>query len=121
MPAGHTIGYNRTCRLPVNTCVATITAGYADGLPLNLSNRGYVIIRDRLCPIIGRISMDYTTVRIDGFAPGEIQPGEPVTLIGNTDHCRISPDDWARLKGSHPYDIMCSIGPRVRRVYLNKK
>lgn len=120
MPAGHTIGYDRTCRLSADTMVATIAAGYADGLPLNLSNRGYVIIRDRLCPIIGRISMDYTTVRIDGFKPGEIQPGEVVTLIGKSEHCRISPDDWAKLKGSHAYDIMCSIGPRVNRVYLNK-
>lgn len=120
MPAGHTIGYNRTCRLPVNTKVATLAAGYADGIPLNLSNRGYVIIRGHLCPIIGRISMDYTTVRLDGLA-GEVVPGEEVILLGESDRCRITVADWANLKGTHPYEILCSIGPRVNRIYISKK
>lgn len=119
MPAGHTIGYNRTCRLPVNTKVATVAAGYADGIPLNLSNRGYVLIRGRLCPIIGRISMDYTTVRVDGLE--EIRPGEEVTFIGGSGSERITVDDWAKLKGTHPYEILCSISPRVNRIYLNRK
>lgn len=120
MPAGHTIGYNRTCRLPVNTKVATIAAGYADGIPLNLSNRGYVVIRDRLCPIIGRISMDYTTVRLDGFED-DIQPGEEVIFIGGAGSSRITVADWANLKGTHPYEVLCAIGPRVNRVYISKK
>ena len=120
MPAGHTIGYNRTCRLPVDTKVATVAAGYADGIPLNLSNRGYVIIRSRLCPIIGRISMDYTTVRIDGFEE-DIQPGEEVIFLGGSGSCRITAADWANLKGTHPYEVLCAIGPRVQRVHITQK
>lgn len=119
MPAGHTIGYNRTCRLSKQARVATIAAGYADGLPLALSNRGFVVIKGKLCPVIGRISMDYTTVRIDDFEPGEIQPGEVVTLIGGTGSERITVDDWAKLKGTHAYEILCSISPRVKRFYSN--
>ena len=119
MPAGYTIGYNRTCRLPVNTKVATVAAGYADGIPLNLSNRGYVIIRGRLCPIIGRISMDYTTVRVDGFEE-ELSPGEEVIFIGGTGSSRITVADWANLKGTHPYEVLCSISPRVNRIHLTK-
>ena len=120
MPAGHTIGYNRTCRLPVNTTVATIAAGYADGIPLSLSNRGYVIIRGVLCPIIGRISMDYTTVRLEGPAK-EILPGEEVIFIGEHGNSRITIADWANIKGTHPYEVLCSIGPRVERVYITRK
>ena len=119
MPAGYTIGYNRTCRLSKTTRVATIAAGYADGLPLNLSNRGFVVIKQKLCPIIGRISMDYTTVRIDDFEPGEIQAGEIVTLIGGSGSEQITVDDWAKIKGTHAYEILCSIGKRVKRFYIN--
>ena len=120
LPAGHTIGYNRTCRLPVNTKVATIAAGYADGIPLNISNRGYVVVRGSLCPIIGKISMDYTTIRLDGFEE-EIQPGEEVILIGGSGCSRITIADWANIKGTHPYEILCSIGHRVNRTYISKK
>ena len=120
MPAGHTIGYNRICRLPVKTKVATIAAGYADGIPLNLSNRGYVIIHGQLCPIIGRISMDYTTVRVDALTE-ELLPGEEVIFIGEDGSNRISIADWANCKGTHPYEILCSIGPRVNRIYINRK
>ncbi len=121
MPAGHTIGYGCTCRLPSDTRVGTVAAGYADGLPLSLSNRGYVIIRDRLCPILGRLSMDYITVRLDAFRDGEIQPGELVTCIGGSGVNRITVEDWAQNKGTHAYDIICSFGNRVERVFVNDK
>lgn len=121
MPAGHTIGYNRTCRLPVETEVATVACGYADGIPLSLSNRGYVLIRGRYCPVIGRISMDYATVRLDGFAPGEIQPGEVVICIGTSGDSAITVEDWAQIKGTHPYEILCSVSPRVKRIYVRSE
>ena len=97
-----------------------VAAGYADGIPLNLSNRGYVIIRGQLCPIIGRISMDYTTVRLDGLTE-DIQPGEEVIFIGGNGSSRITVGDWANLKGTHPYEVLCSIGPRVNRIYITRK
>ncbi len=116
MPAGSTIGYGQTCKLKKPTCVGTISAGYADGLPLLLSNQGNVIIRDRLCPIIGRVSMDYTTVAL-GETP-EAQIGDEVTCLGSTEsHC-ITIESWAELKNTHPYEIICSIGNRVERRYV---
>ena len=62
LPAGSFIGYGKTHCLEKDTLVGTIAAGYADGLPLALSNSGHVLIRGRKCPILGRVSMDYTTV-----------------------------------------------------------
>ena len=119
LPAGHTIGYGCTCRLFKDTKVGTIAAGYADGLPLNLSNRGYVIVKGRLCPILGRLSMDYTTISLDGFGDDEIKPGEIVTCIGGEDPNRITVEDWAQIKGTHSYDVICSFGTRVERVFIN--
>ena len=117
LPAGTTLGYGRTWCLAKPTKVATISAGYADGLPLALTNRGFVFIGGRRCKIIGRISMDYTTVDVSGVA--DVKPGDEVVCFGACGKDSITPDDWAALKGTHAYDIICSLGTRVERVVKN--
>ena len=113
LPAGTTIGYGRTCRLDAERTVAVISAGYADGLPMALSNRGTVLIGSRHCPIIGRISMDYATVDVTGVEG--VKAGDEVVCFGRSGENRITPDDWAAIKGTHAYDIICSLGSRVER------
>ena len=115
LPAGKTLGYGRTWCLREPTRIATISAGYADGLPLALSNRGKVIIGGRMCPVIGRISMDYTTVDVSDVK--DVKPGDEVICFGRSGKHSITPDDWAALKGTHAYDIICSLGNRVERVF----
>ena len=114
LPAGTTLGYGRTWCLREPTRIATISAGYADGLPLALTNRGHVLIGGAVCPVVGRISMDYATVDVSG-APG-VKAGDEVVCLGRSGRRSVTPDDWARLKGTHAYDIICSLGTRVRRV-----
>jgi alanine racemase len=116
LPAGSSIGYGRTCRLMKDTLVGTIAAGYADGLPLALSNRGYVLINGQLCPVIGRVSMDYTTVSLEP-APNA-QPGDEVVCIGTQGDNTIPAEHWASLKCTHVYEMLCSIGSRAERVYV---
>ena len=115
LPAGTTLGYGRTWCLSKPTKVATISAGYADGLPLALTNRGHVLINGAPCPVVGRISMDYTTVDIS--RAGDVRAGDEVVALGGSGKYAITPDDWAALKGTHAYDIICSFGNRVERVY----
>ncbi len=115
IPAGSSIGYDRTCILQKDTRVGTVTAGYADGLPLALSNRGRICVNGKNCPVLGRISMDYTTVDLTSCP--EVKPGDSVTLLGNG---QIPPEEWAELKGSHVYDIQCSISKRVPRRYITE-
>lgn len=119
LPKGYSVGYERTCILDHDTLVGTVAAGYADGLPLQLSNRGRALYRGVSCPILGRISMDYTAVSLDAFRPGECRMGDVVTLIGRDGDSEIRAEEWAELKKSHVYDILCSIGPRVERVYCS--
>lgn len=114
LPAGTTLGYGRTWCLSAPTKVATISAGYADGLPLALTNCGFVFIGGRRCKIIGRISMDYTTVDVSDVP--RVRPGDEVVCFGACGRDAITPDDWAALKGTHAYDIICSLGNRVQRV-----
>ena len=114
LPAGTTLGYGRTHKLAKAAKIATISAGYADGLPLQLSNRGAVFIGGRRCPVVGRVSMDYTTVDVSSV--DEVSCGDEVICLGRCGDDAITPDDWAAIKGTHAYDIICSLGTRVERV-----
>ena len=116
LPAGTTLGYGRTWCLNRPAKIATISAGYADGLPLALTNRGFVFIGGRRCKIVGRISMDYTTVDVTDVP--DVKAGDEVICFGKCGEDAITPDDWAALKGTHAYDIICSLGSRVGRVVM---
>lgn len=119
LPAGMSLGYGCTCTLVKDTLVGTIGAGYADGLPLALSNRGHVLIRDRFCPVLGRVSMDYVTVSLDNVPDAEA--GDEVTCLGGGGPTGISVENWAQMKGTHPYEIICSFGSRVERVPVSSQ
>jgi len=111
MPAGSSIGYGRTRKLEKPTRVGTISAGYADGIPMQITRGEHVTINGKNCPILGRISMDYTTISLEN-AP-EAQPGDEAICLGNG----ITVADWANLKQTNTYEIICAFGNRVERVY----
>lgn len=116
LPAGTHIGYGCTYRLPEDMLVGTISAGYADGLPLALSNRGHVQIRGVACQVLGRVSMDYTTVSLEDVPSATC--GDEVICLGGEGPAAVTVEDWAQLKGTHSYDIICSFGSRVERRYV---
>ncbi|MBR7156444.1 MAG: alanine racemase [Lentisphaeria bacterium] len=115
LPAGATVGYGRTFTAKQAIRTAVIPAGYADGVPLFLSNRGHVLVRGTACPVIGRVSMDYTVIDVSALPP--LSAGEKVTLLGQDGEAAITVADWAAWKGSHHHDIWCAIGNRVKRIY----
>ena len=116
LPAGAALGYGCTYKLPSDTVVGTVSAGYADGLPLALSNRGYVLVKGTPCHVLGRVSMDYTTVSLEQVP--DAQCGDEVVCLGGEGPVEITVDQWAQLKGTHAYDIICSFGSRVCRNYI---
>lgn len=109
MKEGDPIGYGRTCVLTKPTRVGTVAIGYADGLPLYFSKQGYLLVHGVRCPILGRTSMDYTTIDLSNVPDAQV--GNSVICLGNG----ISVSDWAKAKGSIPYEVICSIGNRVER------
>ncbi|MCL1910032.1 MAG: alanine racemase [Kiritimatiellaeota bacterium] len=111
---GDRIGYGGTYECERDMRVGTVAAGYADGLPLALSNKGALLIRGKRCPVIGRVSMDYTTVSLENCA--EARAGDVVFCFGGDSPEAIQISEWAALKKTHPYEVICSIGRRVRRV-----
>lgn len=116
LPAGTGIGYGHTYRLIRPTRIGTVSAGYADGLPLALSNRGYLLIHGIPCPVLGRLSMDYTTVSLESVPDAAV--GDEVICLGGEGIHALRVEDWASLKNTHPYEIICSFGNRVERRYV---
>jgi alanine racemase len=112
LQAGSPIGYNARFRAARAMRTAVIAAGYADGLPRALTNRGRVMFGKCAAPIAGAVSMDLTTVDISECP--EIFPGAEATIIGEGN----TADDIAELTGTISYEILTGIGNRVTRVYV---
>jgi len=116
VPAGALIGYGGMFRAPRPMRIAVLAAGYADGIPHRLSNRGSVIADGKLCPIIGAVSMDLTTVDVSQ-CPG-MKVGDPVTLLGSEGRVSIDAQQIAKLAGTISYSVLCGIHARVKRIYV---
>jgi alanine racemase len=114
---GESVSYGRTFVAPRDLRVATLPAGYADGVGRLLSNRGHVLIRGRRVPIVGRVCMDMTMVDVTDLP--EVSVGDEAVLIGRQDDEEISAEEVAETQGTISYEILCRIGPRVPRVYLS--
>ena len=97
--------------------IATISIGYADGVPRILSNRGYVLINGKKAPILGRICMDQMSVDISDIA--NVSIGTLVTVIGTDGEFSIGFDDIAEMCNTISYEIMCNVSIRMPRVYIS--
>lgn len=114
--AGTPISYGGTFIAKEKMKIATIPVGYADGYPRNLSNIGYVLIRGKKAPIVGRVCMDQFMVdvtHIDGVSFGDV-----VTLIGTDGNETITVEDLSALSGRFNYEFICDLGKRIPRVYV---
>ena len=116
LPAGTRVGYDSTWTTRTGTRIATLPVGYNDGVSWRLGNRGEVLIRGQRAPIVGRVSMDYTTIDV-GHVPG-VRVGDTVTLFGRAGDQLIPLEEVAREASTIPYEITCSVGKRVKRVYV---
>jgi alanine racemase len=114
---GDAVGYGETWRATKPVRAATLSAGYADGFPRDLTNRGRVYIRGHEAPILGRVMMDHLVVDIT--SAGNVVPGDEATLFGYDGQADLSIDIWqvAHDAGTIPHDILTGIGGRVPRVY----
>ena len=106
---GEPVGYGNAWIAQRPTRVATVSAGYADGLIRAMSNRGILWAGDKPCPIVGRVSMDLITADISTLAE------EPVAL--NLVGPKHALDDVAASAGTIGYEILTSLGTRYRRTY----
>ncbi|MBV8847439.1 MAG: alanine racemase [Bryobacterales bacterium] len=117
LEAGALIGYGGMHRAEHPMRIAVLAAGYADGIPHRLSNKGSVIAKGKLAPIVGAVSMDLTT--IDVTSCPELQAGDAVMLLGSQGGVAIDAQQIARQAGTISYSVLCGISARVKRVYVD--
>jgi alanine racemase len=119
LPKGTSISYGRKHFLDKDSKIAILTAGYGDGIPIAYGEKGSVIIRDQLCPIIGQITMDQIIVDVTMLP--EVEAGEKVILIGSSENCKIGLEEFSAQSRIIPWETLCSITKRVNRVYINPR
>jgi len=113
--AGTRVSYDGTYVAERRTRIATLSVGYHDGYPHQLSNRAEVLVLGQRAPVVGRVTMDYTLVDVTGIEGAKV--GDRATLIGQCGDEEIQTEDLAALAGSIPYEIPSRLGPRVLRRY----
>ncbi len=118
VPSGTPLGYSAAYYTRRPSRIATVPVGYADGLSHALSNRGYAIVRGRRARIVGSISMDLSLLDVTDIPGTNI--GDEVVLLGQADHAAsITAIEIAQLLDTVPYEVLCSIGKRVPRLYVD--
>jgi alanine racemase len=115
LPRGSSVGYGGTYTLASDADVALVPMGYADGLPISLSNRGIALVRGQRVPMIGRISMDATTLLLQDVAADE---DDEVVVVGRQGSAAIGAEEQAALADTLHYELVTRIPPRLPRVYL---
>ena len=113
---GVSVSYGCTYTTEKETVVATLCAGYADGVPRALSNKGSVIINGYKAPIIGRVCMDQFMVDVTNIP--DVTTDSVATIFGAEGDAQITAEDIADMTGTIPYEIVCNMNSRVVRVYI---
>jgi len=113
---GDGVGYGFSHVADRRSRVAVIPMGYADGYPWALSNKGSVIIRGKLAPIIGRICMDAFMADITDVENS--LPGDEVTIMGTQDRASIDANMLGEWAGSFAYEIVSGWSKRMPRIYI---
>lgn len=114
---GERIGYNGTYTVQKRMRVATVPMGYAEGIDRRLSNIGTFFVHQSPCPIIGRVSMNMTTIDVTD-SEETVRVGDEVIAISAERGSANSCESIARQCGSIPYEILVHIPSTLRRNYI---
>lgn len=120
LEAGERVSYGLRYEVRQPSQLATVPLGYDDGVRRELAARGAeVLIGGRRRPMAGTVTMDQFLA--DCGPEGDVRPGDEVVLIGRQGDHEITADHWADLLGTISYEVLCGVGPRVPRVYVNNR
>lgn len=115
---GEAVGYNRGFTASRATVLATLSIGYADGIPRRLAETGgSVLLHGKRAPIVGRISMDQMTVDVTEIEG--VRQGDAATLIGRDGAEAIAAEEVAASAGTIVNEVLSRLGPRLQRIYLS--
>jgi alanine racemase len=112
---GEAVSYGGKWKAPEDGNLATISAGYADGISLSLSNRGEVLIRGERFPIVGQVCMDLTVVSL---GKKNVSVGDEVVFLGKQGNEEIGVLDWVLWGNLEPHEVLTGIGKKLPKKYL---
>jgi alanine racemase len=116
LPAGAPVSYARSYVTERPTRIGVVAVGYGHGYSWLLSNRGQMLVRGRRVPIVGRVTMDLTMVDLTPVPEAGV--GDDVVLFGDQDGAALPLEEVAEGSRTLSYEIMCTIGKRVTRIYV---
>jgi len=116
IPVGTPVGYGGKFVAQRPSAIAVLAAGYGDGIHRSLSNRGNVLVKGKIAPIVGIISMDVTMVDVTDVPGAEI--GDVVTIHGTDGEHVLPANQVAREIGTVTSDLLCAVTQRVPRLYV---
>lgn len=114
LAAGESVSYGHRWTAPADTTVGTVPAGYADGVTRILGGMGEVVVGGRRRPMVGRVCMDQF---VFDACDDDLAVGDEVVLIGAQGDAAVTADDWAEWLQTINYEVVCTVGQRVPRVY----
>jgi alanine racemase len=115
VPAGAGVGYNAKFHASQPARIGILAAGYADGIPREMGNRGKVIVRGEFAPVIGSVSMDLTAVDLTSIPQAQL--GDVATIYGTDGATTQRAFDVARQLGLVTAQVLVGMGWRVPRIY----
>lgn len=118
IPNNWSVGYDRTFISEKPMRIGIIPIGYGDGIPFQLSNKGYFLVRGKRAPILGRICMDYTIIDLTNIPEAKLE--DEVIIIGNQGEKSISANEIAKRCGEIPYSIITRLKGRIKRIYIKQ-
>ncbi len=109
---GESVGYSRKYKADHDTKIATIPVGYADGIPRLVGNKvGNVGINKKLCPIVGNVCMDMMMINVEN---ANVKEGDSVVIFNSNPTL----EEFAKYCQTITYEVLTSISPRVKRIYI---
>lgn len=118
LASGDSVGYGATFRAARACRIATVAVGYGDGLLRALSNCGSMLVQGVRCPIVGRVSMDLTTLDVSAVATARV--GDVAVILGRQGDQRIDAEEVGATAGTIAYEVLTNISRRVPRYYVGE-
>jgi alanine racemase len=115
VPQGFKIGYGHIYEAPAKRKIATVCVGYADGYNRCLTGVGYVLIRGKKAPVVGKVCMDQIMVDVTDIEG--VTVGDQAVILGKSQDACISAEELGAMCHSFNYEVVCNFMPRVTRAY----
>ncbi|RHW34170.1 alanine racemase [Neobacillus notoginsengisoli] len=119
VPATQPVGYGCTWTTSRDSILAILPIGYADGFSRLLSNRINLLVHEQSAPLVGRVCMDQAILNVTKIS--SCQPGDTVTIFGRDGSAFQSVDEIAEKIGTINYEVVCMVGKRVPRLFIDSR